>query len=142
MKTPITFIVPAVPVAQPRARAAIQGRHARVYNARGPIDAFRASVRLAASWAFEGAPISGPLRVDAIFVFPRTQGQIWKTKPMPRIRHAKKPDRDNLDKAILDSLTGLLWLDDAQVCDGRIEKWIASGDEQPHVTITVSLLDC
>jgi len=56
----------------------------------------------------------------------------------PRIRHAKKPDRDNLDKALMDSLTGLLWIDDAQVCDGRITKWIAAGDEQPHVVVTLS----
>lgn len=57
---------------------------------------------------------------------------------MPRLPHAKKPDRDNLDKAYLDALRGLLWIDDAQICDGRIEKWIAAGDEQPHVLITVT----
>jgi crossover junction endodeoxyribonuclease RusA len=136
----ITINVPSVPVAQPRPRAAIRGRHARVYNAAGPVDAFKACVRLAAKQAFSGAPYPGPLRVDAEFVFPRTKGETWKTKPMPRMRHAKKPDRDNLDKAVLDALSGLLWIDDAQVCDGCITKWIASGDEQPGVTIIVTPL--
>lgn len=136
----LTIVVPAVPVAQPRPRATAVGRHARVYNAPGPVDAFKASVRLAASAAFNGAPLEGPLRVDAIFVFPRTKSMIWKTKPMPRVWHAKKPDRDNLDKSVLDALTGLLWRDDAQVCAGELEKWIAAGDEQPHVRIVVSEL--
>lgn len=130
--------VPSVPMAQPRPRATARGRHARVYNAAGPVDAFKATVKLAASKVFRGPPLVGPLRVDVEFVFPRTKSQIWKTKPMVRIPHAKKPDRDNLDKSVLDALTGLLWQDDAQVCDGRIAKWIAAGDEQPGVTVIVT----
>ena len=36
---------------------------------------------------------------------------------------ANKPDRDNLDKSILDSITAAgIWVDDAQVCDSRISK--------------------
>lgn len=135
----ISIRVPAVPVAQPRPRAASVNGSARVYNKKGgPIAAFKASVRYAASQAFSGAPLSGPLRVDLEFVFPRTKGQLWKRKPMPRIRHGKKPDRDNCDKAVMDALTGLLWVDDAQVCDGRLTKWIAAGDEQPHVLIEIT----
>lgn len=139
--TQIAFRVPAVPTAQPRTRATSIHGHARAYQPKGgAIATFKASVRYAASEAFSGAPIAGPLRVDVEFVFPRTKGQIWKRRPMPRIPHAKKPDRDNLDKAVLDALTGLVWQDDAQVCDGRIQKWIASGDEQPHVSITITPL--
>lgn len=115
-----------------------RGQHARVYSPGGAIADFKASVRLAASQAFSGPPLNGPLRVDAEFVFPRTKGQTWKRKPMPRMRHAKKPDRDNLDKGLLDALTGVIWLDDAQVCDGRIAKWIAAGDEQAGVRVTVT----
>jgi len=139
---PIIIQVTSVPVAQPRPRATAAGRHARVYNPPGPVDAFKACVRLAAAQAFDGPPLSGPLRVDAEFVFPRTKSQFWKRKPMPRMLHAKKPDRDNLDKSVLDALNGLLWIDDAQVCDGRITKVIAAGDEQAGVTITVTLPIC
>lgn len=134
----IVIHVPSVPVAQPRVRATVRGKHAAVYSPSGPIDSFKACVRLAASAAYGGAPMSGPLRVDVEFVFPRTKQQIWKRRPMPRLPHSKKPDRDNLDKAVLDALSGLLWVDDAQVFDGRVTKWIASGDEQPGVTITIS----
>lgn len=146
----IVIRVPAVPVAQPRPRATMgHGGRARVHevstikNSDGsrkphPIAAFKATVRMAAQQAYNGPPLTGPLCCDVVAVFPRTAGQTWKRRPMPRLRHEKKPDRDNLDKAIMDSLTGILWIDDCQVCDGRILKWIASGDEQPHVVITVS----
>jgi Holliday junction resolvase RusA-like endonuclease len=73
-------------------------------------------------------------------VFPRPQALIWKKRSMPRLWHDKKPDRDNLDKAIMDSLKGLAWVDDAQVCEGEIRKFIAAGDEQPHAVITITPL--
>lgn len=90
--------------------------------------------------AYQGAPLAGPLRCDLVFVMPRPKGLIWKTKAMPRLFHASKPDRDNLDKAVMDALKGLAWNDDAQVCQGSIEKWIAAGDEQPHVVIRIAEL--
>lgn len=143
--------VPAVPVAQPRAKATMRAGHSAIHevthikNADGsrkhhPIQAFKATVRHAAALEYQGPPLTGPLRVDVCCVFPRPQGMIWKKKLMPREPHAKKPDRDNVDKAILDSLKGLLWVDDAQVCQGSIEKWIAGGDEQAHVVLTVTEL--
>ncbi|MEM9588985.1 MAG: RusA family crossover junction endodeoxyribonuclease, partial [Planctomycetota bacterium] len=107
MPDPIRIYVPAVPVAQPRPRATIRGFHAAVYTpSKHPVEAFKATVRMAAADVMRGrAPLQGPLRVDAEFVFPRPRNRVWKTKPMPRERHTKKPDRDNLDKAALDALT-------------------------------------
>jgi Holliday junction resolvase RusA-like endonuclease len=54
--------------------------------------------------------------------------------------HAKKPDRDNCDKSVMDALKGIAWIDDAQVAGGEIWKYIASGDEQPHVVIRIAEL--
>lgn len=149
--TVIRFRVPAVPVAQPRPRAVKRGKHARVHQVthvkqadgsrkQHPSLAFKATVRMCAEKVYQGPPLAGPLRVDVVAVFPREKAKIWKTKPMPRYPHTVKPDRDNLDKAVLDSLTGLLWRDDNQVCDGRIQKWRAAGDEQPHVQIMIRKL--
>jgi hypothetical protein len=36
--------------------------------------------------------------------------------------HTKKPDGDNFIKAVLDALTGIVWVDDSQVCDQRTIK--------------------
>ena len=135
----IEFTVPAIPIAQPRPRAMAFAGHARVYEPKQhPVAAFKASVRMAAKEAYSGPPLQGPLRVDCTFVFPRPKSMIWKKRPMQRERHAKKPDRDNCDKAVLDALSGLMWADDCQVCAGQIEKWIAGGYEQPRVIVVVS----
>lgn len=139
----IRFTVPAVPVAQPRARATVgPSGHARVYEPKQhPVVAFKATVRTAFCSAYDGPPIAGPVQCDLVFVMPRPKSMIWKTKPMPRVAHIKKPDRDNLDKAVMDALTGLAWRDDCQVCCGTIQKVVASGSEQPHVEVSIGCLD-
>lgn len=148
----IEFTIPAVPVAQPRAKATSFGGQTRVYNPTSikqadgskkphPIVAFKATVRMVAADNYDGPPLAGPLRVDITAVFPRHSNKFWKTKPTPRYRHVTKPDRDNLDKAVLDALTGTLWADDKQVCAGMIEKWHASGTEQPHVIVRIERLE-
>ena len=149
----IELTIPAVPVAQPRPRAVAFGGKARMHEVTHtgrakdgtrrphPIAAFKATVRMAAEQGYTGPPLTGPLRVDCVFVFPRERAKIWKTRAMPRYPHTVKPDRDNCDKAILDSLKGTVIADDSQVCAGRIEKWRAAGDEQPHVEVVIETLD-
>lgn len=84
---------------------------------------------------------AGAFDVDLVFVFPRPKAKIWKTKPMPRYLHAlTTPDLDNLEKAILDALTGIVWKSDGQVAQLRSEKWVADGDEFPHARIVVRYL--
>lgn len=135
----IHFTVPAVPVAQPRPRATAINGAARMYEAKNshPVHAFKASVRMAASAAYGGAPATCPLAVFLVFVFPRPRSKFWKTRPMPRERHAKKPDIDNCVKSLLDALNGTLYLDDSQVTVCNVEKWIASGGERPGVYVTI-----
>lgn len=139
----LTFIVPAVPVAQPRPRATVLAGHARVYGAptSHPVHAFKASVRLAARNAYDGPPLQGPIHLSAQFFLPRPKAMIWKSRPMPRVWHTKKPDKDNLEKSLCDALAGLLFVDDCQVCGGFIDKFIAAGDEQPHVRVTVAEIE-
>lgn len=145
----IRFTVPAVPVAQPRARATNFNGHARVHeqttikNATTgerrphPILAFKATVRHAFAASYAGAPLSGPLRVDVTFVLPRLSNQIWKTRPMLRQPKVGGGDLDNLLKGLFDALNELAWGDDGQIAFLGATKWIASGDEQPHVAVTI-----
>lgn len=129
--TSITFRVPAVPVAQPRARATTVNGQARMYEAKKShaIHDFKASVRLAATQAYRGAPLTGPLDVSLVFVFP-SKSKHRKLKPT-------KPDCDNLAKACLDCLNKLLYLDDGQVTCLCVEKYHAERNEQPHVLVTI-----
>lgn len=136
----IQFTIPAVPVAEPRKRVRLtRSKAGRVFAQHytptsDPVNAFKATARISASMALKRmAPLGGPLKLSLVFVMPRTQNQIWKTKPMPRIWHDKKPDFDNLEKSVCDALKGLVWFDDSQICSVSTIKVIAAGDEQPHV---------
>lgn len=138
----IRFIVPAVPVAQPKPHPVSVDGKARMFGAKKshPIHAFRATVALAAREAYSGPPLEGPLRLDLEVVLPRPKRLRWKTRPMPRLRHIIKPDAKNLLWGVEDSLSGILWRDDSQLVV-FVEKWIAAGDEQPHVVIQVIELE-
>jgi Holliday junction resolvase RusA-like endonuclease len=131
----IRFTIPAVPVAQPRAKATTINGKARMYEAAGkhPIHAFKAIAMIMASQVHRGPPLEGPLAVSLEFVFACKSKRERKPK-------ATRPDSDNLAKGLLDSLNGLLYLDDGQVCDLHVTKWHAKGDEQPHVTVEVRRL--
>lgn len=153
----IELRIPLEPVPQPRHKArAMQtatGKWtAQVYEPKTiklkdggskphPIVYYKYMVRFVARRVYRAEPLQGPLRVDCCFVMPRPTNKIWKRKPMPRYRHTSTPDRDNLDKAVLDSLKGILWNDDSQVCAGEVEKWVAAGDERPHATIKITPLE-
>ena len=137
-----SFTVAGLPVAQPRARArafAVGGKMmARVYE---PQDAgltkkgtgvtqWRHEVKV----RFEESGITyfdGPVGVNIAFFFPRPGRFSRPTDIIQRkgayppgpIPMTTKPDRDNLDKAVLDSLKGIAWKDDNQVFVGTIEKY-------------------
>lgn len=139
----IRIIVPAVPVAQPRQRHAIRGKGKQRFvtnytPSKHPVTDFKATVRMAARSEYDGPPLQGALSVWALFVLPRSKAKQWKTKPMPRFPHTGRPDIDNLQKSIFDALTGTLWISDSQIAHTNVIKVVASGDEQPHVEITVS----
>lgn len=136
----IRFIVPAVPVAQPRQRSTSIGGHQVNYTpAKHPVNAFKASVRMAFAEAYQGPPLEGPLSLSVVFVFPRPKGMVWKNKPMPRVDKISRPDADNCTKAVKDSLHGLAWRDDSQVSRYHepFGKFIASGDEAAHVEVEI-----
>jgi len=102
----------------------------------------------------DGRPASEPRRrrggtascSPALFVavyFKRPKSHFYTGKRSDVLRpdapnfHTSKPDRDNLDKAILDALTNAgIWKDDAQVCAGIITKSYVQFIAGANVTIT------
>ena len=69
--------------------------------------------------------------------------QIPKSKPKNKriemlagqIRPTKKPDCDNIAKAILDALNGIAYHDDSQVVGLWVEKWYTP--DEPCVIVTI-----
>lgn len=134
----LELIVPGEPIAQPRVKGTSFGGHVRMYTpTKNGIADYKALIRLIAKGVYSGEPLDVPFVVDCEFVFSRPGRLVWKKRPMPRIPMPDKRDRDNLDKAVLDALALVVWKNDKLVYDGRVSKWYAAGDEQPHTKITI-----
>lgn len=122
---PITFRVVGVPQTQGSKSAYVIGntRRANVVDANWKkLKPWRKKVREAAEKAYQGPVLLGPMRLDVVFVFrwlekhKRTgkyAGQIKENAPLWK---DTQPDLSKLVRAIEDSLTGVIWKDDSQVC--------------------------
>lgn len=137
----VSFVVPGVPVAQPRQRhrvMAVRGRTMAVnYTpARSPVNVYKAAVQQAAAEAC-GEVLTGPVSVAITFVFPRPASKTRKRLPNPRLWHTSKPDLENCEKAVLDALTGIAYLDDRQVCEKSSWKITGSAGEQARTLIRI-----
>lgn len=135
----ISFEVPGEPVAQPRVKAVHRGGYTRVYT---PATAkpYKDAVRIVAMGHWRNPPAAGPVLIKIAFRFSRSKAMTWKRRPMDRYPHIKKPDLDNLAKAVLDALNGLVFLDDSQVVALHLEKECIAGDEEPHTWIAIEEL--
>lgn len=141
MMQPIEFFVDGIPKPQPRPRFTRRGN--RVYDA-GTAKLWKIAIRQAARRHVprRGA-IDHAVRVDLLFYLPRPKAHFRTGKFRGDLRNKSpkwvtvKPDRDNLDKAVLDALTRVgMWTDDSLVVDGRIIKRYAA--RSPGVQIRIS----
>jgi Holliday junction resolvase RusA-like endonuclease len=138
--TRIEFTVPCVPVAQPRQRHRVVSRGSKSLAtnytpAKDPVNTFKQIVAFSAVDAYAGSPLEGPISMEIDFVFPRLKSTPKKVTG----RHwmIAKPDRDNLEKSVQDCLNGILYRDDAQICNAVTRKLRCAIDEQPHVRIVI-----
>lgn len=95
--------------------------------------AIKAKLRGHLAKSVPAEPFRGPLRVLTKWCYPATEKHpagTWKTT---------KPDTDNLQKALLDSMTKLgFWKDDAQVASQIVEKFWS---DVPGVFIYITQLE-
>lgn len=138
----IKIVVDAIPVAQPRQRHAIIAGHVTNYTPDDhPVNSFKASIVYSARKMYQGPVIDEPIEVTIIAVFPRTKNKIFKKFPMNREWKTTKPDVDNIQKSVYDALNGVLWRDDSLICSASTQKYIADGEENPKVIITIRTLN-
>lgn len=144
------FIADDTPVAQPRPRMGVRrvGRRfvSSVYN---PENAkhWKQLIRLRCQLVKPPRPLPGPFKVDATFYLPRPRCYMRRKDPDGPILCDHKPDRDNLDKAVLDALNPIkikgqtvwrgFWLDDGQVSIGTISKFYHAKNDKPHCLIEI-----
>ena len=82
----------------------------------------------------------GPVQVEinAFFGVPKSTSK-KKSAAMiiGDIKPTKKPDADNIAKAVLDAMNGIVYHDDTQVCRLVVSKYYS---DQPRIEVQVSIL--
>ena len=135
--------IPGEPVAQGRPRFARAGKFVRTYDPAKSrnwkamaTDFFRQAMPEDAAGLRLMFP-SGPVEVEIVAVFSCPKGDHRKV-PVGRRPHSKRPDCENVAKAILDAATAAgVWGDDSQVQVLGVVKWIAAQGEAPYVRVEV-----
>lgn len=124
------FTVFGSPVAQGRPRFARVGNFVRVYDP-DKSRTWKQDVKAAVLDALKGEPEihDGALGLKLFFHLPRP-----KSLPKKVMHHVKKPDADNLAKAIKDAVRGVLYRDDSQIVALEVRK--VYGDP-PRVVIAL-----
>lgn len=121
----LQFDVIGIPKAQPRAKACIRGLHASVYDP-GTANDWKTSVKVAAAQAWNKLQFTAPVSLSIEFRIPRPKSHFRASgdlKPNAPVWAGRKPDLDNLEKAIMDALTDLgVWSDDALVVSKATRK--------------------
>jgi Holliday junction resolvase RusA-like endonuclease len=147
----ITFTVHGLPAPQGSKRAIVNPHTKKValLESSARVAPWRSDIRDAAidalTEAYDGlpSPLPGPVAVELAFRFPRPQAHYGTGRnrrvlsPRAPIWPAGKPDLDKLARAVLDALTGLVWVDDAQVVDLGLRKRYAD-DEAVGLTASVT----
>ena len=142
----ITFFAPGIPKPQPRPRAFARkvGKTftARVYDA-GTAEGWKSLIAVAAKEVLPTEPITGPVELSVNFYLPRPKSH-YNSKGILKhqhedVRHAQKPDADNLVKAVKDCLSTLrMWKDDALVWREDVSKtWVFAGSEGATIKVEV-----
>ena len=122
------------PVAKARPRVTMVGGRARAYTPKKSADYER---HIAREWAHERQ--SAAVRLDIVFGMPIPQS--WSKKQQDAAASgltlpSKKPDIDNLIKAVMDALNGVAYDDDNQVIELSAKKVYAP---EPYVAIWLRL---
>ena len=134
---PIRFEVMGEPVGQGRPRTTVRNGRAIIYKPEKS-KVYEALVKAEAVKAMKGEkPTNAPVCL-ALFVRKSVPsgankktraamlaGELWPTK---------KPDLDNVVKAVCDALTGVVWEDDRQIVSLTADQKFS---DKPHIVVTV-----
>ncbi|MFM0878879.1 RusA family crossover junction endodeoxyribonuclease [Streptococcus suis] len=131
------LIIPIEPKPQSRPRAGRRGKHATVYED-GKMVAWRKKCTEFVRQNYDGPYFDGVIKVDMTFYIPapksmseppKSQSKAKKVQQYDdfineRIYVDKKPDLDNLEKAVYDSISkaGNVWTDDNIIVEHTTRK--------------------
>lgn len=123
--TAITFFLPGPPKGKGRPRATSRGGHVRLYTDDQTV-AYENRIENAAVRELGGRPgFDGPCSIylRAVFPIPKSASKAAKAAMAAgEVEPGKKPDLDNILKAVLDGLNHVAFTDDALVTSIRAVK--------------------
>lgn len=135
--TEIIFTIPGAPVGKGRPKIDARGKFARVYTPEKTAN-YEGLIAHAAHVAMGGRTlIVGAVAVQLDIRLPIPASWSLKRQGMAsrgEIAPTRKPDIDNVEKAIFDGMNGVVWKDDVQVVDVSKRKRYA---ETPGVVVIV-----
>lgn len=143
MTSPIKVIdtfIPGIPKATPRTRSFSRNEKAGVYTPK-TADDWKSIIALYIR-KYHGLKHSGPVRVELRFYLPRPKRLMRKKDPDGPIWHTSKPDKDNLEKAVLDIMTNCqIWEDDSQVCSSEVNKYYCGKSGRTGLALKLYTID-
>ena len=123
----IEKFITGTPKAQPRVKAYSRGGRAGVYDP-GTANEWKNQIKVEMK-NHANLMIDAPISVQLQFLMPRPKSHFGTGKNAENLKlsapycHTKKPDIDNLAKAVFDALTDMgVWKDDSQIVFTLINK--------------------
>jgi Holliday junction resolvase RusA-like endonuclease len=132
----VFFTVPGTPVAKGRPRSFVRGGHVGHYTPEKTVRYESLVAHEAAVAMGTASPVEGAVRlcVMAYFPIPASWSKKRQKAAMDGFEHvAKKPDIDNVVKAVKDGMNGVAWRDDCQVVSLVANKEYS---DRPRVEVT------
>lgn len=120
----VTFIVEGEPQGKARHRTTKSGH---TYTPQKTV-LYENKVKMCYESRTSNKVLQGPIRADihAYYTIPKSKSNKIKEQMRKNmIRPTKKPDSDNVAKAVLDSINGIAYKDDAYVVDLTVSKYYA-----------------
>lgn len=146
-KRELSFTVEVEPHGQGRPRATVVAGHPNVYEAKQDkeykkliLDLVRQSQPLRCA-AKKISDSESPLHVTTVFHMPTPQYREVKVREAKKqdafFLVDKKPDIDNLEKAVLDAVEGFLWENDGRVASKYSLKTYVQKESSPRIEVHV-----
>lgn len=134
----IKFEVPGDPVGKQRPRT-VRNKFTRGVHTYTPqrTKKYEALIQMQAQRAYDKEPTSNNISVslEVYFKVPKSYSKSRTERCLLQIeRPNKKPDVDNIAKAVLDAMNNIIYQDDKQVVKLYVEKYYA---KEPKVVVSV-----
>ena len=128
-----SIVILGVPNPQKRPRFARMGRFVKTFD---PDKSLKKDIIEGFTGQLPDTLISTPIRVEARFYFPHRTSHYRSNGTLKDKSFIKstKPDLDNLIKFILDTLNGVIWVDDSLIVELVAGKYY---DEKPRTELYI-----